>query len=125
MNDNTNTAIHPKAAAAEEQAKKRAQTRDQCKADIKRMRELGVRFLSVGPVTVAYRIEVANVVAIGTAIRKKGDKDDEYTGKCIAGSRLLLSLSNNCPTLLRVKIGRHSSVRKLIAWAIQTLQDGY
>lgn len=81
--------IHPKAAEAQARAEENRAHRAQQKAALKDLRERGIRFLHVGTVTVAYRVDRHNVIHAANTLRHPNDKHDALFAKLLAGNRLV------------------------------------
>lgn len=90
MNPQNAPAIHPKAAEAIQKADARRNFRNIMKASMKRAHEMGVKFLIVGNLTIAYKVERRDVISLSTALKNPGDKADPLFGKHEAFSRFEL-----------------------------------
>lgn len=83
-------AIHPKAAEAIQRANTRRNTRNIYKAAMKRAHEMGVKFLIVGNLTIAYKVDQRDMIRLSTALKNPGDKTDVLFGKFSAFKRFEL-----------------------------------
>ena len=90
MNPQNAPAIHPKAAEAIQRADTRRNTRNIYKAAMKRAHEMGVKFLIVGNLTIAYKVERRDVISLSTSLKNPGDKADPLFGKFSAFERFEL-----------------------------------
>ena len=82
--------IHPKAAEAIIKADARRCNRNIYKAAMKRAHEMGVKFLVVGNLTIAYKVDRRDVISLSTALKNPGDKTDVLFGKFSAFERFEL-----------------------------------
>lgn len=90
MNPQNAPAIHPKAAEAIQRADARRCNRNIYKAAMKRAHEMGVKFLVVGNLTIAYKVDRRDVISLSTALKNPGDKTDVLFGKFSAFERFEL-----------------------------------
>ncbi len=82
--------IHPKAAEAIQRADARRNNRNIMKAAMRRAHDRGVKFLVVGNLTIAYKVDRRDVINISTALKNPGDKADPLFGKFAAFERFEL-----------------------------------
>ena len=89
---------HPRALAAAEAAKQRAEERALMKAYIADLTAKGVRFLEIHPhntkgriasMTLAYYKDRHNVFAVANALCHPDDQFDKIRGRALAGTRLV------------------------------------
>jgi hypothetical protein len=79
--------IHPKAAEAIQRADARRRNRNIYKAAIKRAQADGVRFLVIGNLTIAYKVDRRDVINLSTSLKNPSDKTDVLFGKFTAFER--------------------------------------
>ena len=82
--------IHPKATEAIQRADARRNRRNIMKAALERAHEMGVKFLIVGNLTIAYKVDRRDVISLSTALKNPGDKNDVLFGKFSAFERFEL-----------------------------------
>ena len=82
--------IHPKAAEAIQRADARRCNRNIMKAAMERAHEMGVKFLIVGNLTIAYKVERRDVISLSTSLKNPSDKADVLFGKFSAFERFEL-----------------------------------
>ena len=79
--------VHPKAAEALQRADARRYNRNIYRAALKRAQADGVRFLVVGNLTIAYKVDRRDVINLSTSLKNPGDKTDVLFGKFTAFER--------------------------------------
>lgn len=80
--------MHPKALEAQKAAAERAEKRKAMQAAISEAKQKKVRFLHIRRTTIAYVVDVSNVIYLATTVQNPSDVNDPLLGKYYALKRL-------------------------------------
>ena len=123
MSDST---THPQAIEAQQRAKERANRREAAKVIVKAAQAQGVHFVDIHPLdysepypykpskegrmTIAYRVDRRNVIAVSTALCHTGDDFDKLEGR----ARAAVNMSAGHTILMRAPNPRFKSVKNFL-----------